>query len=215
MGVLKKYNTITSTWEPTVVGARGSTGPTGPIGPSGGPTGPTGPTGPAGAPGGPTGPTGPTGPASTVTGPTGPTGPSITGPTGPTGPSGGPTGPTGPTGSTGPAASITTFVEKSTAYTLQTSDAGKTIVATHSSGSITLTLNSTLAVSVGQVIRFLCRDIGNIDLANSGVILYQTGSGDVSGTTISFYHSGTLWYTGTSGGTKVYILDCDQGISIF
>lgn len=41
MGVLKKYNTTTASWEPTIAGTQGPTGPTGPIGPSGGPTGPS------------------------------------------------------------------------------------------------------------------------------------------------------------------------------
>jgi hypothetical protein len=275
MGVLKQYNSSTSTWEPTIIGAPGPTGPTGPSGATGAAstvTGPTGPTGPSGGPTGPTGATGPTGPtgptgaASTVTGPTGPTGSTgatgpqgetyqfvgsvptlsdlplppdpwipgnalyvesedtvyilayddmsltyswipgnfLQGPTGPTGPSGGPTGPTGPIGPTGPGASTASYVNKSTNYTFVTSDAGKTIVTTHTSGDIILLINGSLNLSTGQVIHVLRRDLGTITLDDTGVTVYFTGYGDISGTggvsIVSYAH---IWCT----GTDAYIIE--------
>lgn len=52
MGIVKKYNTSTAQWEPTIVGAQGPVGPTGSTGATGatGPAGPTGPSGPSNIP---------------------------------------------------------------------------------------------------------------------------------------------------------------------
>lgn len=191
MGILKKYNTYTASWEPTIVGSQGPTGPTGAAGPAGGPTGPTGPTGPIGPSGGPTGSTGPIG----STGPTGPTGP--------TGAAGAASTVTGPTGPTGPGAINATFVTLGANRTLITSDAGKTFLTTHDDpASITITVNSSLNLTVGQVIRFLCRGTsgvpGSVEILNStGVTLWSAGSGDVTGVGVLAYSYGNLWCVGT------------------
>jgi hypothetical protein len=155
----------------------GPTGPTGAASSVAGPTGPTGPTGSTGAAGptgptgstGSTGPTGPTGANSTVAGPTGPTG--STGATGPTGPTGS-TGSIGPTGPTGPTTIPQSGSDKTTSYTLATSDVGK-FIGVGTSGSITIP-NSTF--STGDVVSIYNNTTGGITITCSTTTCYIAGT---------------------------------------
>jgi hypothetical protein len=96
------------------------------------------------------GPIGPTGPTSTVAGPTG-----ATGSTGPTSTVAGPTGVTGPTGAAGDWATVQTFrsVTAST-DTPVNSDKGKLVSIDTTSGTVTITINTALALSAGERIDF-------------------------------------------------------------
>ena len=180
----------------TVDNAPGPAGPTGPTGPQG-PTGATGPQGPIGdtGPAGPTGPTGATGAASTVPGPTGPTGatgaqgiqgiqgiqgvPGDTGPAGPQGPAGptGATGPTGPTGATGAAGDWTTAqiinAQTGTTYTVPNTDNGK-LVTLSNAAAISVTVNTSTALSAGQRIDFTQTGAGQVTFVASSVTINAT-----------------------------------------
>lgn len=184
-----------------VAGPQGAQGPQGPAGPQGnastvpgpqGPQGTPGATGPAG-PQGTTGAAGPAGADSTVPGPQGPkgdtgaTGPqgaasTVPGPTGPQGAQGpaGPTGPIGPQGNPGTPAPVSSFISKTAAYTLTSSDSGQFVIC--SGGSWALTLPAPV---LGYTYR-LRNDMG-ITGTTGTITITPTGGAKVDGlTTLAF-----------------------------
>lgn len=121
----------------------------------------------------------------------------IVGPTGPTG-STGSAGATGPTGPTGPTPSFSVS-EKSSNYTLQSSDADTYIYAT---AGIIVTIPNVL--SVGQSVNVIQDSSSQVTFSGSGITLRSKDSktktnGQYSGVAITCKASGVYYLIGDLG----------------
>ena len=124
------------------------------------------------------GPIGPTGAASTVPGPTGPAG------------NNGATGPTGPTGNTGAAGPATVIQnERSSAYTIASSDNGKFIDIT--TGGVTI--STTTAMTAGQNFVIYNDSTSNQAITQGvGITLRQAGTANTGSRTLAQYGIATV-----------------------
>lgn len=85
----------------------------------------------------------------------------------------GPTGPTGPTGPQGDWSLSQTIDNKVASYTLLTADAGKMITVT-SASNLTLTIDGSLDLAVGQRIDIARMGTGTLTIVPSGATVVST-----------------------------------------